>query len=165
MDAGIFKAILDKLCEEIAAYRRRQVTVFREALIVLAVITYGVGKLYPQDETLSLNVGLAFLRFLAAVASGFVTYAAVRMIKSYRDRIYHIRDIREKFAQGVLESSSEDTTLFFPTPHAATELGEADFSMGSAKPTSDIYNMTLITMGVLAVIVNLILAFYRPVAM
>lgn len=39
--SGALLALLDKASEEIAAYRQRQITMFREAAIVEALITWG----------------------------------------------------------------------------------------------------------------------------
>lgn len=89
---------VDRLCEslialiragsdEIETCRRRQITTFREFIIVQALITWGIGRLgLTPGPVTQWTRGMGALVCLITGIAGFL------MIMLYKRRIHHIRD-------------------------------------------------------------------------
>ena len=149
-EIGLFK-LLDKASEEIATYRQRQITMFREAAIVEALITWGVNqlKLQPNGFALSIRVAAAVACLGASIIGGII-------ILSYKERIYHIRSSRARLAERIqrqLDGNSDAVELFYPT---AKKSSERFLARLASIPTSHIYILTLMILGILAAVVNLL---------
>jgi hypothetical protein len=131
--------------DEIETYRRRQITTFREFIIVQALITWGIGRLGPTPGPVTQwTRGMGALVCLIAGIAGFW------MIMLYKRRIHHIRDQRDHVTK-VLAGS--EIPLYYPT--ARPERGW--FARLFSLPTSTIYGVTLIIVGVLTCLTNLII--------
>lgn len=79
-------SILETMSQEINTYRQRQITMFREAVIVLALVTWGINQLNIQD-----NWPGWIIRVAAAAACALVGIVGILIILSYKKRIYYIR--------------------------------------------------------------------------
>ncbi len=146
--ATILIDLIKHATEEINAYRQRQLTTFREAVIVLALITWGVSQLGLQSN----NAGW-IIRALAGLACLYVGWVGKKIIMSYKNRIYHIRDSRSQIAQQLYSISSQTVqipNIFYPTSGHGVEKSY------ETTPTSTIYSYVLLTLGFLGCIINLI---------
>ena len=143
--------LLDKVSEEIATYRQRQITIFREAAIVEALITWGVNQLKPQQNTYG-----TWIRVTAAAACFGASIIGSIIIMSYKERIYLTRNKRAELIKIIQEESgttSEPIELFYPTTKRA---GTGLWSKLLSIPTSTVYSLSLMILGILAFIVNLV---------
>lgn len=145
---SLLLALLDQASDEIGSYRQRQINTFREAVIVQALITWGVNQLQLQPNIYTLLIRIsAALTCLAAGIIGCV------IIMSYKKRIYYIRDKRARLVKRIQEMSQikfEDFELFYPINK---EKVEKNFQ---TNPTSVIYSLTLIITGILSFLVNIL---------
>jgi hypothetical protein len=141
--------LLEKATNEINTYRNRQLTTFREAIIVQALITWGVTQL-----KFSSNMSGWIIRIIAGLACLWVGWVGKVIIISYKRRIYYIRDNRSELVQQIQENNGEllgaVRNLFYPTSSAAIK------EEYKTRPTSWIYSMTLLVMGVLTFLINII---------
>jgi membrane protein YqaA with SNARE-associated domain len=138
-----------QICDEIATYRQRQITTFRQFIIVEAAIAVGVGTLGAVDSTEG-HVALQWvLRVTAAAVCGGTGLIGWWIIHAYKKRIYYLRDAR----QALLETASAckgkvDGKLepFYPT---AKENLPAASEHYETWPTSFIYSLVVISVGML----------------
>lgn len=147
--------IIDSLSNEIKVYRQRQLTTFREALIVQAVVTWGIGHI--GVDIMSSQI-LWIIRILAGIGCAVSGFVGVRIIHAYKERIYHLRDNRETITKDLmapllvnLDPNSDIMKIknwFFSTEEKET-------------PTSSIYIWTVITFSALTAITNFLLAINK----
>jgi hypothetical protein len=141
--------LLDKATEEIASYRQRQITMFRETAIVEAITAWGISQLKLQQNTYGWCI-----RISAAIACLVASIIGCIMIMSFNERIKHVRLGREKLAEQLqILSNIDPAQLFYP---AVRESGEGWWSWLITVSTSKIYSFTLIILGVLAALVSIL---------
>ena len=141
--------LLDKLCEEIATFRRRQILSFRETIIAQALITWAVRRL-------DLIGGAAILAsWSAGLLCLFLGLVGFCVFHIYRKRIYFARDQREILVRqlaGKQAASEYGCTLFYPSK--CSDLGERPKQYYTI-PSGLLYGWTLIVTGLVTLIVNL----------
>src|SRR5438067_7807995 len=113
--ASVLLALLDKASAEIDTYRQRQITTFREAVIVQALITWGANQLKLQS-----NYYIPLIRFAAALGCLSASIIGYLIIRSYKRRIYYIRGKREALVERIQRNYQSDPKekvigLFYPT--------------------------------------------------
>ena len=148
---NIFLALLNRASEETETYRKRQISTFREIVIVQGVITWGINQLNLPPQPYEL-----WIRILAGVTCLLAGIIGMWIIMSYKKRIYYIRDKRAEFVKRILQTTgnqSEIIDLFYPTE--AEQLPKKY----RTKPSSTIYSLTLIIVGILAFAVNILAGF------
>lgn len=144
LDSQSIGALIQRASEEIGVYRRRQITTFREFILVQALITWGIGRLGVQCDSVALEI-----RFIGALICLIAGVAGFWMIMLYKLRIHHIRNKRDLLVDQLIGS---DFQLFYPT--TAREEGVwGTFGW----PTSRIYGYSLIIVGFLAALANVII--------
>lgn len=123
--------LTDLLVKEMESHRARQITMFREAIIVMGLVTWGtylaLCAMHPDDSHAHYFARVAtLLCFAVAILGSFI-------IIEYRRRIYHLRKRREDLLRGLrpeydVEPSDCDrktakyTWLFPPTSGLRTSL-------------------------------------------
>lgn len=140
--------LLDKASEEISAYRHRQLNTFREAIIVQALITWGISQLKLQE-----NASGWLIRILAGLACLYAGIIGRYIIMSYKKRIYYIRKQRESLIQHILVAKASGKivgSFFYPI-----DAGSLDKEF-QTRPTSSVYSFTLIVLGGLTLAVNIL---------
>jgi hypothetical protein len=147
--------MVEGLSQEIGYYRRRQVTTFRDAAIVLALITWGAYKLSGTeipDTALSLHCP-AGLACLAVGATGWWIIEALRV------RIHHCRGKRNNLAELFQDNGIPCETirdLFYP-------LGARIWGLELAHwPTSRIYGFSLAVLACFTSFANFLMGGCRP---
>ena len=151
---GFFKTLIEKMSQEISTYRQRQITMFREAIIVLALITWGIIRL----ELVNNFFGF-LLRFLSGVACIFVGWIGAKIIMSYKKRIYHIRQERSKLMIAFSKHSKvKDVDLTSNDPFYPINVDNLGPEY-KTNPTSGIYSLTLKIMAILTFMVIVFSAF------
>lgn len=141
-------SILETMSQEINTYRQRQITMFREAVIVLALVTWGINQLNIQD-----NWPGWIIRVAAAAACALVGIVGILIILSYKKRIYYIRDERTKrisVLERLLATKKIKSEAFYPTETKRLE------KKHKTLPSSKIYIWALVGMSVLTFIVNIL---------
>ena len=141
------QALSDGLSEEIQVYRRRQLTTFREVLIVQALITWGIGQL-GIDEKTSADV-ISLIRFVATGACVVAGVVGIWIILAYKERIYHLRDGRNYLADCLVPPDPEGSDpniypgrkWYYPTDV-------------KKMPTSYIYSFTIVAFSLFTGAVN-----------
>ena len=140
--------LIDAMSEEIRAYRQRQLTTFREVVIVLAVIIWGAGQLLSPDNAL---MEAFVVRVLAAVACASAGYFGWQIIHNYKRRIYYVRDRRNEVAQCFKNLLYDEA--FYPT--IPDDVKNKDHQ---TRPSSQTYGRSLAWLTALTFLVNLVLA-------
>ncbi|HEX8846678.1 MAG TPA: hypothetical protein VF791_18680 [Pyrinomonadaceae bacterium] len=151
----IILTLLDKATEEITSYRQRQINTFREAVIVQAVITWGVSRLILQP-----NFAGWLIRGVAGFACICASVIGWLIIMSYKKRIYYIRDKRQALIERVhliATGNIEPVSLFYPTK--ADSLPD---EYRTKLATSSIYGFTLLILGGLTAVVNIFAGLAMP---
>lgn len=139
-------ALLDRASSEIAVYRRRQITTFREMAIVQGLVTLGIGQLHIESQPM-----LLWIRVLAGMACLLSAGIGVWIIRSYKKRIYYIRDQRANLLRNL---NGDLSRLFYPTEgQGITPEEEKKYK---TSPTSAIYSWTLVALGVLTLVGNVV---------
>ena len=152
---NVLLALLDKAAEEVSTYRQRQITMFREAAIVVALITWGVNQLKLEQ-----NIYTSLIRVAAALACVGASVIGLVIIRLYKTRIYHVRRARQELSIKLQEvsrktfSDTDTTELFYPTDESANPRRPFKDRVGLTQ-TSTIYALTLLILGLLSAIVNL----------
>ena len=140
--------LLGNASSEISAYRKRQITTFREIIIVQGLITWGVSKL-----SLKLDAEGIGIRMAAAIACLAAAWIGWWIMGSYRKRIHHIRDSRDQLVRRItthIPQLGGDFLLFYPTDK---EKVKEEYQ---TERTSVIYSWMLWTVGLLTTIVNVL---------
>ena len=140
MDTG---TVLEECSREIAAFRQRQITTFRESAIVQALITYGITQLNPAPEM------VRTLHTIAAVACVLSSLLGCWIILIFKRRIQIARSQRSAL---VLSADKSGTWLkedggFLPG--------------GSGYRSSTAYIAALLVMGAFMTCANLVLGWMR----
>ncbi|MEK6280770.1 MAG: hypothetical protein AABN95_10490 [Acidobacteriota bacterium] len=114
--------------------------------IVQGLVTVGIGQLHMEGQPM-----LLLIRFVAGGACLLSAGIGVWIIRSYKKRIYYIRDQRADLLRS-LEKELQ-MKLFYPTE------GEKLRKKYKTSPTSTIYSVTLIVLGVLTLVGNVLAGF------
>ena len=154
IEISFFGKLLDEVSKEITTYRQRQITMFREAVIVLAVITWGINQLEMKN-----NIAEWIIRILASIACISVGYVGYKIIMAYKSRIYYVRKKRtelfvkyaERFNMG--DIMAPDFDPFYPV-----DVGNF-IKTYKTTPTSKIYTAALISISVLTTFINILSGF------
>lgn len=155
---NVLLSLFDKASNEIDVYRQRQISTFREAIMVLAVITWGLSKIVASDNKSSTAL---IIRGIAAFACISTSAIGSSIIMSYKKRIYYIREMREKLVNYLLKDIPPDEKwkfLFYPTSEFAKIELEEKYR---TSPTSSIYSVTLIVLGISTAGVNILVGFLK----
>jgi hypothetical protein len=132
---SVLLSLLSSIDAEIAYYRQRQISIFREHAIVLGLVTWGVGKLGFAPERTEMLVS----RFAAGVARILATIIGCILIINFRNRIHYVRDKKTEIIENIFKSISMDTVqISYPVPQHITEEFKNNKSYYVA-PSSNIY--------------------------
>ena len=138
--------LMEAVSKEMESHRGRQVSIFREAVILIAIVTWAANsvELFRSAEI--------WFRAVIGSVTGLICFVAGcagwYIIFLYRERIYHLRKRREELVS-YLRPPWQDETLN-PDSNQATWLFPP-----IGPPTSSIaYGTVLLTVGVLAAFLN-----------
>lgn len=133
-----FQNILQKGNDEIDYYRKRQIAVFREAIIVQGLIAWGMVNIKEP------SFGIKSAAALTALVIGGI---GVWIINNYRKRIHFSRNKREKILEKIFEIMEVNK---FPVFYPTKDIDDDDYKNHKAKNTSLIYSIPLIIFGIFA---------------
>ena len=138
--------LMDAVSKEMESHRGRQVSIFREAVILIAIVTWAANSVplfRAGDEVLRKTIGgvAAAICIIAGCAGWYIIFL-------YRERIYHLRKRREELVS-YLRPEWEDEKLK-PNCNRATWL----FPPIGAPTSSIAYGTVLLSVGVLAALMN-----------
>jgi hypothetical protein len=147
----VLDSLIKEASGEITEYRKRQLATFREALIVQALITWGINHLNLEG-----NISGWLIRILGGLTCFLVGIIGTIIIMAYKNRIYHLRDKRLELTsliQKIALIKETVESIFFPT------LIEKEGKKIENMPTSKIYSYTIIMMGILTLLINILSGF------
>jgi hypothetical protein len=111
--------LIELASSEIEAHRQRQIKMFREAVVVVAVVTgFGVTTDAFANEASWVKLVVGAVAAAACLATAFV---GSRIIREYKERIYFVKDRREELVHLLGQQrhtlgwcSEPDARLFSP---------------------------------------------------
>jgi hypothetical protein len=138
--------LMDAVSKEMESHRGRQVSIFREAVILIAIVTWAVNSVplfRAGDDALRKTMGAvaAAICIISGCAGWYIIFL-------YRERIYHLRKRREELVS-YLRPEWEDEKRK-PNCNRATWL----FPPIGAPTSSIAYGFVLLSVGVLAAFMN-----------
>ena len=169
------KHLIDKASDEIETYRRRQITMFREAVIVMAFIIWGTFSILEKKIQLGWLIKSATA--IACIGTGFI---GMLIIFAYKRRIYHVRGKRDDLCNLIQTKAMvvpPVESIFYPTGNKKDDPSteEKNKSKGSdtscwdrikdkfmSVATSTYYGWVLMGLCIIAAIVIIVLTIDYP---